>query len=198
MAMALYANVATLIACGSVTPQTSPSLESSAQTRLWTVRAGTDPGVVEMEGHAAPGLEVDLVDAHGWIGRAQVTNEPASDCDHCRPRVVARLSTAGSDLDETTAIAISPPSGQSARVTWHPYVLSLAPAAEAVAWASVDREGDGQVDAELVVWCGERVPSGCDAHVCAEACWGTRDFGTTQPSDAECLRFVPDVDDCLP
>ena len=185
--------------CGSASRSSrSSERRADAPVRLWEVVAGEEPGAFELEGDAPSGLEVDLVDGDGWAARARITEEAPRACDDCGPRVVARASAMARPLDTDHALAISPPSPRAAEVTWHPYALTLVAAEDAVVWASVDREGDGRPDVELVVWCGERVASGCDGHVCGEACSGTRVLGATHPSDATCHRFVPDVDDCPP
>jgi hypothetical protein len=188
--------------CG---PRSGPAVDSPPPpsgpevVRVWLVGAGIEDGTVVLEGPALPpGTVVEMIDGAGPAGEAEVAAEPPPECDDCvRERLLARTAP-GRRAFDGSALALVPPSGGAARVTWNDYPSIMTLAEAPVTWAAVDAEGDGVVDAELVVWCGSFIGSGCDGRVCEQVCRGTRATAGGEPVDVVCERFIPDIDDCLP
>lgn len=180
-------------------PPRAEVVPAAGSPRVWLAYAGFEDGTLILEGApAASGTVVEVFDAAGAACEAAVAAEPPPECDDCvRERFLARAA-AGCRAFEGSALALAPPSGGAARVTWNDYP-SIATLAEAPGtWAAVDVEGDGAVDVELVVWCGSFLPSGCDGRACEQVCRGARPAGGGEPVDAVCQRFIPDLEDCLP
>ena len=199
--------LATNASCGPVTPSAvdgpPPPVHEppppGAPPRLWLAGSGVEAGTLVLEGPTlAPGTVVEVIDAVGPAGEAEVASEPPPECDGCpTERFLARSVAEGRPL-EGSALALHPSTGGRARVVWAEYPSLVTLGEAAVTWAEVDADGDRVVDLEVVVWCGAFVPSGCDGRVCERVCRGGRPAGGGEPADVVCEGFIPDVEDCLP
>lgn len=207
---ALAAAVLPVVACGPgmpppaggpVPPVEDPAAEPAPAPapRLWLAGAGVEAGTLVLEGPTlAPGTVVEVLDAAGPVGAAEVSAEPPPECDGCPTERFLARTVGEARPFEGSALALHPSTGGLARVVWAEYPSLVTLGEDAVTWAEVDADGDRAVDLELVVWCGSFVPSGCDGRVCEEVCRGTRVLGGGEPADVVCEGFIPDVEDCLP
>lgn len=167
--------------------------------RLWLVGAGLEDGTVVLEGPTlAPGTVVEVLDAVGPVGEAEISAEPPPECDGCPTERFLARTVGEARPFEGSALALHPSTGGLARVVWAEYPSLVTLGDAAATWAEVDADGDRAVDLEVVVWCGSFVPSGCDGRVCERVCRGARPAAGGEPADVVCEGFIPDVEDCLP